>query len=58
MLVIGAKEDKVVTAKGSEEIADKLGCEIYLYGEGYGHGVYDEAEDYKQRCLEFFERCH
>lgn len=56
VLVIGAKEDKVVTAKGSEEIADKLGCEIYLYGEGYGHGVYDEAEDYKQRCLEFFER--
>lgn len=56
VLVLGAKEDKVVTAKGSEEIADKLGCEIYLYGEGYGHGVYDEAEDYKQRCLEFFER--
>ena len=58
VLVLGAKEDKVVTAKGSKEIADKLGCEIYLYGEGYGHGVYDEAEDYKQRCLEFFERCH
>ena len=58
VLVIGAKEDKVVTAEGSKEIADKLGCEIYLYGDGYGHGVYDEAEDYKQRCLEFFERCH
>lgn len=56
VLVLGAKEDKVVTAEGSKEIADKLGCEIYLYGEGYGHGVYDEAEDYKQRCLEFFER--
>ncbi len=56
VLVLGAKEDKIVTAKGSEEIADKLGCDIYLYGEGYGHGVYDEAEDYKKRCLDFFEK--
>lgn len=54
ILVIGSKGDKVLTAEGSTEIADALGCEIYLYDENYGHGVYDEAPDYVQRCLDFF----
>ena len=54
VLVIGSKGDKVVTPQGSIEIAEALGCEIYLYDENYGHGVYDEAPDYKQRCMDFF----
>ncbi len=54
VLVLGSEGDQVVTALGSQEIADKLNCEIYLYDENYGHGVYDEATDYKQRCLDFF----
>lgn len=54
VLVIGSEGDRVVTAEGSEQIADALGCELYLYGDNYGHGVYDEAPDYRQRCLDFF----
>lgn len=54
VLVLGSEGDQVVTAEGSEELADALGCELYLYDDSYGHGVYDEASDYKQRCLDFF----
>lgn len=53
VLVLGSEGDHVVTAEGSEQIAEALGCEIYLYDDSYGHGVYDEAPDYKQRCLDF-----
>ncbi len=53
VLVIGSKGDRVVTAAGSEQIADALGCDIYIYDETFGHGVYDEAADYRQRCLDF-----
>ncbi len=55
VLVLGSYGDRVVTAAGSEEIAAVLNCENYLYDDSYGHGVYDEAADYKARCLEFFE---
>lgn len=53
VLVLGAERDQVVTAEGSKQIAEALGCEIHLYDDNYGHGVYDEAPDYKQRCLDF-----
>ena len=51
--VIGSEGDRVVTAEGSRQIAQALGCKLYLYDESYGHGVYDEAADYRQRCMEF-----
>lgn len=54
VLVIGAENDKVLSADASVEIADKLGCKLYIYKD-YGHVVYDEAPDYKERILEFFE---
>lgn len=54
-LVIGAENDRVLTARASVEIAEKLGCPLYMYGEGYGHCVFDEAPDYKQRIYEFFK---
>lgn len=53
VLVIGSEGDCVAAAQGSRQIADTLGCEIYLYGKDYGHAVYDEAPDFKQRCLDF-----
>ena len=53
VLVLGAKNDKVLSGKGSTEIAEKLGCEIYMY-ENFGHAVYDEAPDYKERMINFF----
>lgn len=53
VLVLGAKNDKVLSGKGSTEIAEKLGCEIYMY-ENFGHAVYDEAADYKEKLMNFF----
>lgn len=55
VLILGSMGDHVATAEGSRQIAAVLGCELYLYDDSYGHGVYDEASDYKQRCLDFFE---
>ena len=54
-LVIGDKNDDVLGVEGSHEIADRLGCESYIY-EDYSHAVYDEAEDIEERILEFFEK--
>ena len=56
VLVLGAKNDRVLTAEASVEIAEKLGCDYYLYGEEYGHCVFDETPDFKQRMYEFFTR--
>ena len=48
-LVLGAIDDKVLTAQASFEIAQKLGCACYFYESKYGHCAFDEAPDYKQR---------
>lgn len=56
VLVIGSEGDKVVGVEGQKEIAKKLGCEFYMYGPEYGHGVYDEAPDYLDRIKGFLER--
>lgn len=52
VLVLGGREDRVVTAEASEEIAARLGCPIYMY-EGLGHSAYEEAPDFNQRALAF-----
>lgn len=54
-LVIGAAEDKVTTAAGARETAAALGCDYYEYP-AFGHAVYDEAPDYKQRIFDFLTR--
>ncbi len=56
VLVLGSNGDKVVTPVGSTEIAEAINCDIYMYEDTYGHGVYDEAADYKQRILDFFNK--
>ena len=53
VLVLGSRGDKVFGPEASEEMAAKLGCEMYIYGEKYGHAVYDEAPDYLERMLKF-----
>lgn len=55
VFVIGGKQDKVVTGEASEEIAKKLGCEIYMY-EKLGHAAYEEASDFNQRVFDFFKK--
>lgn len=55
-LVIGVEGDKVIPPSCSREIAEKIDCELYMYGEEYGHCVFDEAPDYKQRIMDFFNK--
>ena len=52
VFVIGGKQDKVVTGEASEEIARKLGCEIYMY-ENLGHAAYEEATEFNQKVFDF-----
>lgn len=52
VLVIGGWKDKVVTGQASGEIAEVLGCEIYMYDD-LGHAAYEEAPDYNERILRF-----
>ena len=54
VLVIGGRQDLLVTGEASVEMAEKLGCQIYMY-EDLGHAAYEEAKDFKQRVLEFFK---
>ena len=51
-LVLGGAKDKVVGGEGSAEIAERLGCESYIY-EGLGHAAYEEAKDFNKRVLDF-----
>ena len=55
-LVIGCEGDKVLGVEASQEIADQTGCELYIYGEEYGHGVYDEAPDYRSHLIDFLKK--
>ncbi len=52
VLVMGGKEDKIVTGEASMEMAEKLGCSIYMY-EKMGHAIYEEAKDFNQRVYDF-----
>ncbi|MBQ7766899.1 MAG: alpha/beta hydrolase [Lachnospiraceae bacterium] len=52
VLVLGGSQDKVTTGQSSVEIAEKLGCEIYMY-EDLGHAAYEEAKDFNQRVYDF-----
>ena len=54
VFVIGGKQDKIVTGEASEEMAEKLGCEIYMY-EHLGHSAYEEAKDFNSRVKLFLE---
>ncbi|MCR4611376.1 MAG: alpha/beta hydrolase [Lachnospiraceae bacterium] len=60
-LVIGCEGDEVFGAEASREIYDGISsgngkCELYIYNDEYGHAVYDEAPDYKDRIYNFFEK--
>lgn len=53
VFVIGGGKDKVLSGEASVEIAEKLGCPMYLYPD-LGHSAYEEAPDFNQRVLDFF----
>lgn len=52
VLVLGGRQDKVVTGAASEEIAAKLGCKIHIY-DRLGHAAYEEAKDFNRIVYEF-----
>lgn len=54
VLVIGGREDQIVTGRASEEIAERLGCQLYMY-QGLGHAAYEEARDFTSRVAAFFD---
>lgn len=52
-LVIGGKEDRIVTGGASVETAKRIcGSKLYMY-EGLGHGLYEEAPDFLDRVKAF-----
>ena len=59
VLVIGARDDRVLGADASMEIAeafrDRPDCELQLI-DGYGHACYDTAPDYRERMLRFLRQ--
>ena len=54
VFVIGGRKDKVVGPDASAELAEKLGCQMYLY-EDLGHAAYEEAKDFNQRVYDFLK---
>ena len=54
VFVIGGAKDQIVTSQASEEIAKKLGCELYLYEE-LGHAAYEEAKDFNKKVYKFLK---
>ena len=57
VLVLGAKDDRVLGAEASREIFRHLpqrpDSALYLYAPGFGHAAFDTAPDYKERLLCF-----
>ncbi len=56
VLVIGSEGDQVLSPSQSRYIAEALNAELYMYGNEWGHCVFDEAPDYKQRMLDFYHQ--
>lgn len=53
-LIIGGRQDKIVTGEASEYLHQLIPqSELYMY-ERYGHGLYEEAPDFLQRVKSFF----
>lgn len=50
--MLGGALDKITTGKASIEIAEKMGCELFIYDE-YGHAAYEEAKDFTNRVYDF-----
>ena len=52
-LVLGGKEDRIVTGQASIDIAEKIpGSMLHMY-DGLGHGLYEEAPDFLKRVADF-----
>lgn len=56
VLVLGSEGDEALGTEAVRELAERTGAELYLYDACYGHAVYDEAPDFRDRILAFFSR--
>ena len=55
-LIIGADQDKVAGVESSYELARRIpDAKMHIF-RGYGHGVYDETEDFKKVVADFLKR--
>lgn len=54
-LVIAGLQDKVLGIEGSQKLAGQLSHSQYYIYEQYGHGLYDESEDFQKRVLNFLK---
>lgn len=55
-LIIGGNQDKIVGIIGSKEIHEKIKqSELYIY-DNYGHGLYEEVDDFNNRVLDFLNK--
>ena len=52
--VIGGDSDKIVGENSSIEIAERITKSKLKMYEGFGHSTYEEAKDFNQQVLEFF----
>ena len=53
VLVLGGREDLVVSGKASEELAAKIpGATLHMY-EQWGHGLYEEEKDFNRLVLDY-----
>ena len=55
VLVLGAAQDLVLGSASSPDLAERLGCECFIY-QDFGHAVFDEAPDFRQRMLDFLHK--
>lgn len=53
-LVIWSNGDLIFGWESAKNLAKRLNCELYLYDD-YGHAVYDEAQDFRDRILQFLQ---
>ena len=54
-LIIGARLDKALGIKGSEELAKQIkNSKLHIYEE-YSHGVYEQAKDFNDRIKKFLK---
>ena len=55
-LIIAGDDDKTVGNDAPSEMSERIaGSELFIY-EGLGHGVFEEAEDFYDKVLEFCDR--
>ena len=54
-LVIGGAQDRCLDGESSREIADQIpGAMLHMYAQ-WGHGLYDEAQDFNQVVMQFLK---